>query len=175
MQNTRMQTYTTRVRAALLAGFLCSLAGPVAETRAQDASEFQLWNAVLSTASLSRESPALSLWLDTHVRRGNGGTVHIARPGVGLTVGKYLSFWGGYAWVPVFTDDSTDARHEHRLWQQLIATVSPVPNLSLQSRTRFEQRFMEDGDDVGFRLRQFVRVAWQFTRACARRRRGGLE
>ncbi len=33
--------------------------------------------------------------------------------------------------------------------------------LSLQSRTRFEQRFHRSGGDVGFRLRQFVRANWR--------------
>lgn len=99
--------------------------------------------------------------MDTHVRRGNAGTVHIARPGAGIRLTEGVSLWAGYAWVPVFSDTDANPRDEHRLWQQLILSHR-FESASLQSRTRFEQRFVEGGDDVGLRLREFVRFDWKF-------------
>ena len=126
---------------------------------AQDQSEFQLWGALLSTAHVSSNTPRLAFWLDIHARRGEAGTVHIFRPGVGLVVNDWLSLWAGYAWVPVFTDGA-GRRDEHRLWQQVILGTKAW-DFTFQSRTRFEQRFAEGGDEVGFRIREFVRVNWQ--------------
>lgn len=126
---------------------------------AQDQSEFQIWGALLSTAHTSPSTPRFSLWLDVHARRGESGTVHIFRPGAGVVVNDFLSLWAGYAWVPVFTDGGP-RRDEHRFWQQIILSPS-VASFSFQSRTRFEQRLNEGGDDVGFRIRQFVRANWQ--------------
>ncbi|MEM9188311.1 MAG: DUF2490 domain-containing protein [Myxococcota bacterium] len=129
---------------------------------AQDA-EFQIWNAIAATARVAPVEPTPMLWLDTHARRGNGGTVLIFRPAVGLAIADWLSVWAGYAWVPVFSDQSADPVHEHRAWQQVILKHTTSFRLSFQSRTRFEQRFSEAGDDVGFRLREFVRVSYQPT------------
>ncbi len=142
---------------ALLAFAL--LAGSSATTHAQDQSEFQIWGALLGTGHLSKSTPRLAFWLDVHGRRGETGTVHIFRPAVGVVVTDWLSLWAGYAWVPVFTD-GMGRRDEHRIWQQVVLGTS-INQFTFQSRTRFEQRFAEGGDDVGFRIRQFVRVNWQ--------------
>lgn len=144
------------MRSVLVLSFVLAT---VSTSQAQDRSEFQLWGALLGTAHVSPETPRLAFWLDVHARRGANGTVHIFRPGVGVVVTDWLSLWAGYAWVPVFTDGG-GRFDEHRLWQQAILGTS-VAGLTFQSRTRFEQRFGEGGDDVGFRIRQFVRVNWQ--------------
>ena len=146
---------------ACLVVVLC-LGSVVGRAEAQDRNEFQLWSALLGSAGTRPETPGLSLWLDVHGRRGETGTVVIVRPGVGVSITPWLSAWVGYAWVPVFNDAAGERTDEHRIWQQLIlAPKLPELGLSFQSRTRFEQRFGENGDDVGFRLRQFVRANWQ--------------
>ncbi|MFW6050826.1 MAG: DUF2490 domain-containing protein [Myxococcota bacterium] len=128
---------------------------------AQTERDFQVWNALLATADLPGPSSATpSLWLDVHARRGDAGTVHILRPGVGVRLAPFLSLWAGYGWVPVFTDGGPTA-HEHRAWQQVILQHRTDDRLAMQSRTRFEQRFHDGGDDVGLRVRQFVRMGWQ--------------
>ncbi|MFK7999802.1 MAG: DUF2490 domain-containing protein [Polyangiales bacterium] len=136
---------------------LSAFYAPRAEAQSED--EFQLWSALLSSGAFQPETPRVGFWFDLHARRGDAGTVVIVRPGVGLEVNDWLSLWVGYAWVPVFTDGA-DSRSEHRLWQQAILKHS-TSNWTLQARTRFEQRFSEGGDDVGFRFRQFVRANWQ--------------
>lgn len=152
---------TTRTRGAL--ALIVALAASASATaRAQDRDELQLWSAILATASTAPAPPDFALWLDVHARRGAAGTVVIARPGVGVEIFDWLSVWAGYGWVPVFDDASGGVVHEHRLWQQAILQHGfRELGLSLQSRTRVEQRFSEAGGDVGVRLRQFWRVNWQ--------------
>lgn len=125
------------------------------------AAEFQQWTAVMATPQLSRETPALSLWLDVHSRRGQDNTVVLLRPGVGVQVLPWLSLWGGYAWIPTFADGNPDIVNEHRAWEQVLLSYETSFRLNLQSRTRFEQRFHESGGEVGFRFRQFFRVSWR--------------
>lgn len=140
---------------------LC-LGSVVGSAEAQDRTEFQLWSALLGTAATRPSTPGLSFWLDVHGRRAGDGTVVIVRPAVGASIHPWLSAWLGYAWVPVFDDPTSERTDEHRIWQQVIlAPKLPELGLSFQSRTRFEQRFGENGDDVGFRLRQFVRANWR--------------
>lgn len=151
----------TSGRSAVLVVMLC-LGSLTGRAEAQDREEFQLWSALLGTAATTPETPGLSFWLDVHGRRAGNGTVVIVRPAVGASITPWLSVWAGYAWVPVFDDATSNRTDEHRIWQQVIlAPKLPELGLSFQSRTRFEQRFGENGDDVGFRLRQFVRANWQ--------------
>ena len=154
---------STRSTALLVMVILATLApSPVA---AQDRGEFQQWAAVLGTAHTQPAPPGLSFWLDLHARRGDAGTVLLLRPGIGVEVFPWLSLWAGYGWIPVFDDASGGVRHEHRIWQQVTLTHrSPEVGITLQSRTRFEQRFSEAGSDVGLRIRQFVRANWRPSR-----------
>ena len=119
----------------------------------------QVWTAFLSNAKPQGDSSGLRLWLDLHLRRADTGTVHIARPGLGWQLSNKLSLWAGYAWIPVVPDSGSTV-HENRFWQQLIVKHN-VGNWSLQSRTRFEQRLSGAGDDIGFRVREFVRASWR--------------
>lgn len=128
--------------------------------RAQTTSQFELWYAMPMTADVGSELPRLQLWLDEHVRRGANLTVHLTRPGLGLRIYEWMIVYLGYAWIPVFVDSPSAVRHEHRIWEQLIMNWSPLSELSVQSRTRFEQRFSDQGDDVALRIRQFVRLLW---------------
>ena len=128
---------------------------------AQTRNEFQAWNAGMLTADLGPDqTPGPALWLDLHVRQGERDRVHIVRPGLGLNVTPYLSLWGGYAWIPVSPDEGS-VSHEHRIWQQMVLQFALAHRVKFMSRTRYEQRFSEDGDDVGLRLRQMLRASWQ--------------
>lgn len=133
--------------------------GPTAE--AQHTQRFEVWYSMPMTVDVGEELPRLQLWLDEHVRRGPQQTVHITRPGLGLRIYDWLTVYAGYAWVPTFVDEPRATRHEHRLWEQLIANWSPVGSVGIQVRTRFEQRFSDAGDDVALRVRQFARLLWK--------------
>lgn len=140
---------------------LAMLALP-ASSAAQDRDEFQQWAAVLATAATQPAPPGLFFWVDVHARRGGSGTVTIVRPAVGVEITPWLNVLGGYAWIPTVTDATGDASHEHRVWEQVVLKHRfEELGLFAQSRTRFEQRFLEGDDDVALRLREFVRVNWQ--------------
>ena len=142
----------------VLVGLVLGLLWDPTPALAQTDSEFQIWNAVLSTATLKRGSLEPAAWFDGHARKGGDSTVVIMRPGLGLRATPWLSLWAGYAWVPVFR--AGERRDEHRFWQQLIATHATDDEIKLQSRTRFELRFADSGDDTGLRIREFVRAGW---------------
>jgi hypothetical protein len=133
------------------------LVATASAARAQDTRDFQIWTAALATADFAPAAPTGSAWLDVHGRRGDPGAVSIVRPGLGLHFTSYASAWIGYAWIGTANDAASDLTHEHRIWQQLLLQHKTCFGVALQSRTRFEQRFHENGDDVGFRVRQFVR------------------
>lgn len=151
-------------RLAMLWAALVVSALPVsgqADTRA----DFQVWNALLSTAKLSDDAPDVRLWLDVHLRRGENINTVIARPGLGYVLADWASVWAGYAWVPVTRDGTgmEDATaHEHRIWQQLVLKGSAVDGaVALMARTRFEQRLLEDNSEMALRIRQFARVGYR--------------
>ena len=128
---------------------------------AQENNDFQTWTALLGTGKLSEDS-AFRYWFDGHARRGDTGTVVIARPAVGYQARPWLSLWAGYAYVPVFNEVRDDRTDEHRAWQQFILTHKTLDDsVGLQARTRFEQRFVS-GFDTGLRLRQFLRADYTF-------------
>jgi len=103
-------------------------------------------------------------WLDVQGRfRDDSDGFHqsLVRPGLGLDVSEEVSVWAGYAWIR--TDPEGGPRSdEHRIWQQLL-WMPRWGSVSGQSRTRLEQRFVSTGDDVGWRLREFVKLARPFS------------
>lgn len=125
---------------------------------ADTVSDTQTWTGMMTTAKLGSDR-APFLWTDLHMRRGGPGTTYLIRPGVGLNVKPWLSVLGGYASIPVDRDEA-EGSNEHRIWQQVVLRKVGA-RLSLSSRTRFEQRFGDGASDVGLRLRELVRVAWQ--------------
>ena len=81
----------------------------------------------------------------------------IIRPAVFYNLNKQTSIWAGYAHV--VTDPAGNASfEEHRVWQQLLHNFQPIGAVSIQSRTRLEQRFIENADETGHRVRQMLRL-----------------
>ena len=153
------------IRAALFLVALMGLlsAAPSGST-AQETNDFQTWTALLGTGKVNEDSP-FRYWFDGHARRGDTGTTVIARPAIGVQPLPWLSLWAGYAYVPVFNEERDDRTDEHRAWQQIILSHKSFDDaLGLQSRTRFEQRFLSGFDD-GLRLRQFFRADYTFASA----------
>ncbi|WP_347303173.1 DUF2490 domain-containing protein [Croceibacterium sp. TMG7-5b_MA50] len=79
----------------------------------------------------------------------------LLRPAIGVAVSQDVTVYQGYARVlqPVAGGGSRD---EDRSFQQVSWTIQRGAR-EWQSRTRFEQRWNEVGDDTGFRLRQMIR------------------
>ena len=81
----------------------------------------------------------------------------LIRPAVFYQLNKQTSLWLGYAHV-VSHPDGKSAFEEDRIWQQLLHNFEPIGSLSLQSRTRLEQRFIENSDETGYKIRQMIRL-----------------
>lgn len=97
-------------------------------------------------------------WLDVQPRLSDaaGGLQQIlVRPGLGYSIAGNASAWLGYAWIR--TEGNGKHVTENRIWQQF--TWSPrIEWLGLSSRTRLEQRFVDQSGDLGWRFRQFIKV-----------------
>jgi hypothetical protein len=82
----------------------------------------------------------------------------LIRPYVGFTLFDQTVLSLGYAYVRT-SPSNGPVTHEHRPWQQLAFPILSRPGLfTLSSRSRFEQRYREDGDEIGLRLRQQLRL-----------------
>lgn len=124
-------------------------------------SEHQVWVASILQVRPVKESGFLG-WFDVHDRRRSDSTLLILRPALGYQFTGQLTVYGGYAWIPTFVDGGP-ARHEHRIWQQIIWNAPAEGGWALSLRPRLEQRFAEGGDDTGHRFRLFARAgvsAW---------------
>lgn len=79
------------------------------------------------------------------------------RPAIGYRLSPELSLWGGYAYVTTARAGAEDTQ-EHRVFQQVLWNVGEVFGAKVTSRTRLEQRWVDPGDDTGWRFREFVRL-----------------
>ncbi len=128
-----------------------------------------VWTALFSNGELNlfqeeEESP-WRWWFDGQVRffddfDGFGQT--LVRPGIGYQLDEKLKLWAGYAWI--HTDPAAGAFDEHRSWQQLTWTHKLEP-ATFDLRSRLEQRFLETGDDTGWRFRQLFALRRPFEAA----------
>jgi Protein of unknown function (DUF2490) len=80
----------------------------------------------------------------------------LLRPAIFYKLSERSSLWLGYANAQTRTTRS-GTTEEYRIWQQFSYTFK-LGTVALQSRTRLEQRKLDTGDDIGYRLRQMVRL-----------------
>lgn len=137
---------------------LCGIAS--SSSFAQTHNDAGLWFAALGNGKIPRneESP-LRWWLDGHLRLRDdtsGFNQSIVRPGIGRALNDGHALWAGYGWIR--SDRVVGGGFdEHRIWQQW--TYAPQLNAwRFLHRSRFEQRWVETGDDLGFRWRQMFRA-----------------
>lgn len=127
---------------------------------AQTLDDAGLWFAAFGNGKFEsrQQDDRLRWWFDAHYRLRDdtsGFNQSIVRPGVGYAIDDLQTIWAGYAWIntaPVFGNNFD----EHRAWQQWTATPS-IGDWKFLHRSRFEQRWVETGDDVGLRWRQLAR------------------
>lgn len=137
---------------------LALAASPAAQTR----DEGGLWLMWLGQGRFAdRDAPlgALRWWLDLQPRwLDDGGRYDttLVRPGLGWALSDRVTAWAGYAYVEV-DPPGRGPFVENRSWQQLTWNV-PVEGFTLATRTRLEQRFVDDRGETGWRLRQFVKA-----------------
>ena len=120
------------------------------------------WNAVFAQGKLDDLGCAcdrLKWWFDGHLRLlddTDGFNQSIVRPGIGWMLDGQSTVWAGYGWIHTQVLSGLEI-DEHRIWQQWTWSESAdVWKFGL--RSRLEQRFVEVGDDVGLRFRQFFRA-----------------
>ncbi|KEO85640.1 hypothetical protein EH30_14070 [Erythrobacter sp. JL475] len=77
---------------------------------------------------------------------------------VGYRISKDVSIGGGYAYI--LTDPIGPVElNEHRFYQELnVRLIRTDGGVTLDSRTRLEQRTFEEGDSTSWRLRNFVQL-----------------
>lgn len=134
---------------------------------AQTHDDGALWLAALATgrfADPQSDYGNLRWWLEGQGRwRNEGEDLELAfvRPGVGYALSSRTTVWLGYG---LFDTDPVGRPSflEHRVWQQL-SWNAPVEGFTLSSRTRVEQRFVEDESETGWRLRQMVKFTLPLT------------
>lgn len=83
----------------------------------------------------------------------------LLRPAIGYEVSKDLTLYQGYARVIDPVVNGTD-RQEDRLFQQATWNIGRIGRLEVQSRTRLEQRWRNDGDGMSLRVRQMMRLEY---------------
>lgn len=120
--------------------------------------DFQSWNAA-ALAGNADKAGDLQFWFDGHLRFKDDASqlgVSIFRPGIGYRMSDDLTLWLGVARIAI--DSEAGTVEEDRLWQQATYSLRPFLGGNVSARTRLEQRYRSDqGDDVGHRIRQFVR------------------
>lgn len=89
---------------------------------------------------------------------GSGINQYLLRPGIGYSIGSNLSAWIGYARFRS-RGRSGNVTDENRYWQQLAWSVGRYGGGTVTMRTRFEQRSVTAGDDVGLILRHLTRYS----------------
>ncbi len=124
--------------------------------------DWHTWGAIVATGDLGGADSKLRYWLEGQGRfnddssRFNQG---ILRGALGLDVAPRATVWAGYAFIPSDPQNRRDDIVEHRAWQQLTwSAAQPVAGFALATRTRLEQRTIEDADDTGWRFRQLVKL-----------------
>jgi hypothetical protein len=125
--------------------------------------DFRIWEnmtAVINLGTLDKGLEKWRLWAEGQGRfRENGGAADqaLARGALGYQLNEKTSIWFGFANVTYYPSDRK-LFHEHRVWQQLMLTERASFG-EVTSRTRLEQRIIEDINPVEWRLREFVRFS----------------
>jgi len=128
--------------------------------------DFGVWGVFIAQGSLDIVSPKLQNYrwgLEGQARFLDDASdfdTGIIGADLGYALAEDIAFWLGYAWVPTSPLEK-ESFDEHRIRQTLTWSTRLKP-LTLSSRTRLEQRFLETGDDTGWRFRQLFKLAYRF-------------
>ncbi len=141
---------------ALCAGVLTlSLATPAAATE----DDFNIWTGQFVVIDLGEDDDwyirgeAQERFTNDADRLGQ----LLLRSFVGYRISKDVNIGGGYAYI--LTDPIGPVElNEHRFYQELNIRLLNMDGLTLDSRTRLEQRTFEEGDGTSWRFRNFVQL-----------------
>ena len=111
--------------------------------------------------SLNDDKGSWRLWLDGALRFGDDASrlsQALVRVGTGYALNESWSAWLGYAYIRTDEPYAVVPTNEQRVWEQAIWNGA-IGQAQLSSRTRLEQRYFGGGSDLGWRLREFVKVS----------------
>jgi hypothetical protein len=141
------------VLSALLAGLPLALPAH-AEARHDE----QVWLQAIAQGPVTGD---IVYFAEVQSRFGNGASQlsqMLIRPAIGAKLSERVSVYQGYGNVRTPIAGGGETR-EHRSFQQVNWSLGRPGDVSLSSRTRLEQRWLSNGGDVGWRLREMVRGA----------------
>jgi len=133
-----------------------SLAGSTVSVVQADSTvsqDFRLWTPVYLTFPLSSSFIG---YMEVNPRFGDDVSELdqlILRPAVGYKLNDHFSLWQGYAWVGNY---QPSLREENRLYQQLLYRRK-FSFVKVLSRSRLEERFIDNTDSVAVRARTMLR------------------
>jgi len=161
MKTMKLRSLSRLLLTATLAG--CGLGGAAHATE----DDFNVWTGQFVTTDVDKQGrwfvrgEAQERFTEDADRLGQ----LLLRSFVGYRVNSRTSLGGGYAYV--LTNPSGPAKtNEHRLYQEInLRLVETGAGLTLDTRTRLEQRVFEEGGDAGWRYRLFVQVRAPISKA----------
>jgi hypothetical protein len=148
-----MRTMIHSARLPLAAAALL-LAVPATAATTQDE---QAWINLTAMGSFGQKG---AYFFEVQPRIGDGISrldQTLIRPAVGVKLSSKATLYQGYALVLTNRENAPNLT-EHRSFQQLSWVMGKPLGGEFSTRTRFEQRFRKDGDDVGLRIREMVRM-----------------
>lgn len=137
----------------LLAAAAMLAAVPAAGQTTEDA---QFWLNVTAMGRVSENGPLYFMEIQPRLSGGAKTEAVLLRPAIGVQVTPRLSIYQGYARILLPVEGPGD-RGENRSFQQISWNAGRVGPVDFSTRTRFEQRWLSNGDDTGFRFRQMLR------------------
>ena len=151
-----------KLQSTLPFALLAALAVPNA-CFGQAVHDYGTWFSVNTTGALafhSEKDTKLKWWFDGHMRLfddAGGYGQSIVRPGVGYQLNDRFTAWIGYGWINETPVSGSPNFDENRIFQQL-TWGRDIGCWNLSTRTRLEQRFVETGQDTGWRARHFTKA-----------------
>lgn len=126
-------------------------------------SDMQTWLNVTAVGKFhtDKTTSRLRYWLEGQERIGDDSrhvTQTMLRPGLGYALTENLSMWLGYGWIHTSYPLTNHPFEEDRIWQQLLWSKTNE-YLTLTSRTRIEQRFLENNPKTAYRARQLLKIS----------------
>jgi hypothetical protein len=100
-------------------------------------------------------------WIEGQQRLGDDITRFsqtLLRPGLGYALTENTSIWFGYAWVYTGEPFTSSPFEEDRIWQQLL-WIKTNQYFTFTSRTRTEQRFLENNPKTAYRIRELIKIS----------------
>lgn len=147
--------------------YILLLLALVPHLAAAEIRDVQTWWALFATGNFyqGKTKTQFKYWLDGQQRMGEHShlsTQRLIRPGLGYALSETSSVWLGAAWCYTGIPLTRLPHSERRIWQQFL-WMKTYAQLRLSSRTRLEQRFLENRPDTIWRLREMVKMVSPFT------------